>query len=127
MLRFVVRRLLLLLPILVGLSILVFGWIRALPGDPAIALLGERATPARLALIRKQLGLDKPVYVQYWRYVKKVGGGDFGQSVRTRRSVVTEFREKFPATIELALAAMIVSIGLGVPLGFIAAKRYGSP
>ncbi len=127
MLRFVVRRLLLLVPILLGLSILVFAWIRALPGGPAEALLGERATPERVAQIRKQYGLDKPVYVQYLRYVKTVGQGDFGQSVRTRRAVVTELREKFPATIELALAAMIVSIGVGVPLGFIAAKRYGGP
>ena len=128
MLRFVVRRLLLLVPILIGLSILVFAWIRALPGDPAIALLGERATPARVALIRKQLGLDKPVYVQYGRYVKKIALDlDFGQSTRTRRPVTDEFRDRFPATIELALAAMIVSVGLGVPLGFIAAKRYGGP
>jgi peptide/nickel transport system permease protein len=127
MLRFVVRRLLLLVPILLGLSILVFMWIRALPGDPAIALLGERATPARLALIRDQLGLDEPVYVQYVRYVKKVGKGDFGESVRTRRPVVDEFRDRFPATIELAIAAMIFAVTLGVPLGFIAAKRYGGP
>jgi peptide/nickel transport system permease protein len=128
MLRFVVRRLLLLVPILLGLSILVFGWIRALPGGPAEALLGERATPARVAQIRKQYGLDKPVYVQYLRYVKTVTlDRNFGQSVRTRRPVLTEFREKFPATIELALAAMIVSVGLGIPLGFIAAKRYGGP
>jgi peptide/nickel transport system permease protein len=118
---------LLLIPILLGLSILVFGWIRALPGGPAEALLGERATPARVAQIRKQYGLDKPLYVQYGRYLKTVGNGDFGQSVRTRRPVLTEFKEKFPATIELALAAMIVSVGLGVPLGFIAAKRYGGP
>jgi peptide/nickel transport system permease protein len=128
MLRFVVRRLLLLVPILLGLSILVFGWIRALPGGPAEALLGERATPERVAQIRKQYGLDRPVYVQYLRYVKTVAiDRDFGQSVRTRRPVLTEFREKFPATIELALAAMVVSIGVGVPLGFIAAKKYGGP
>ena len=126
MLRFVVRRLILLIPILLGLSILVFMWIRALPGDPAIALLGERATPARLALIRKQLGLDKPVYEQYIRYMKKVGSGDFGDSVRTRRAITTEFRERFPATIELALGAMLFAVLVGVPLGFIAAKRYGT-
>ena len=127
MLRFVVRRLLLLVPILLGLSILVFGWIRALPGGPAEALLGERATPERVAQIRRQYGLDKPIYVQYLRYVQTVGRGDFGQSVTSRRPVLEEFREKFPATIELALAAMVVSIGIGVPLGFVAAKRYGGP
>jgi peptide/nickel transport system permease protein len=127
MVRFGVRRLILLIPILLGLSILVFAWIRALPGDPAIALLGERATPARVAVIRKQLGLDKPVWEQYVRYMKKVGKGDFGDSVRTRRPVVTEFRERFPATIELAFAAMIFAVGVGVPLGFIAAKKHGGP
>ena len=127
MLRFVVRRLFLLVPILLGLSILVFAWIRALPGGPAEALLGERATQERVEQIRRQYGLDRPVYVQYLRYVERVGQGDFGQSTRTRRPVVEEFKEKFPATIELALAAMIVSIGIGVPLGFVAAKKYGGP
>src|SRR5215211_224438 len=127
MLRFVVRRLFLLITILLGLSILVFAWIRALPGDPAIALLGERATPARIALIRKQLGLDEPVYVQYFRYVKKVGKGDLGDSVRTRRPVVDEIQQRFPATIELAVGAMLFAIFVGVPLGFVAAKKYGGP
>jgi peptide/nickel transport system permease protein len=127
MLRFVVRRLILLIPILLGLSILVFAWIRALPGDPAIALLGERATPARIALIRKQLGLDEPVYVQYFRYVQKVAKGDLGDSVRTRRPVVDEIQQRFPATIELAVGAMLFAIFVGVPLGFVAAKKYGGP
>ena len=71
MLRFVVRRLLLLIPILLGLSLLVFFWIRALPGDPATALLGERATPEAIAAINKQYGLDKPIYVQYFAYVRQ--------------------------------------------------------
>jgi len=125
MLRFVVRRLLLLLPILVGLSILVFLWIRALPGSPAIALLGERATPETIAQIERKYGLDKPVHVQYWRYLNNVARADFGDSIVSRRPVVDELRQRFPATIELALAAMIFSIALGIPLGFIAAKRYG--
>jgi peptide/nickel transport system permease protein len=125
MLRFVVRRLLLLLPILVGLSILVFLWIRALPGSPAIALLGERATPETIAQIERKYGLDKPVHVQYWRYLNNVARADFGDSIVSRRPVVEELRQRFPATIELALAAMIFSVALGIPLGFIAAKRYG--
>jgi peptide/nickel transport system permease protein len=125
MLRFVVRRLLLLVPILLGLSILVFGWIRALPGDPAHALLGERATPAAIAQIERQLGLDKPIYVQYFNYVKEVASGDFGNSITTRRPVSEEIGRRFPATVELALAAGIFAILVGVPLGFLAAKRYG--
>jgi peptide/nickel transport system permease protein len=126
MLRFVVRRLLLLIPILIGLSILVFLWIRALPGGPAEALLGERATPETIAAIERQYGLDEPLPVQYWRYVKTVSGGDFGDSTVSRQPVVEEFKQKFPATIELAVAAMLFSLLLGIPLGFIAAKKYGS-
>jgi peptide/nickel transport system permease protein len=125
MLRFVVRRLLLLVPILVGLSLLVFLWIRALPGSPAIALLGERATPETIAQIEREYGLDKPVHVQYWRYVNNVVRADFGDSIVSRRPVVEELKQRFPATIELALVAMIFSITVGIPLGFIAAKRYG--
>ena len=125
MLRFVVRRLLLLIPILIGLSLLVFFWIRALPGDPATALLGERATPEAIVAVNKQYGLDKPIYVQYFAYVKQTASGNFGTSQTSRRPVTTEFTERFPATIELALAAMFFSIVFGLPLGFFAAKRYG--
>jgi peptide/nickel transport system permease protein len=126
MLRFVVRRLLLLVPILLGLSVLVFLWIRALPGGPAIALLGERATPETIAQIERQYGLDRPIHVQYWRYVQNVARADFGDSTVSRRPVVEELKQKFPATIELALAAMIFSVVVGIPLGFLAAKKYGS-
>jgi peptide/nickel transport system permease protein len=124
-LRFFVRRLLLLVPILVGLSILVFLWIRALPGSPATTLLGERATTEAIQAIEREYGLDKPLYEQYFTYVEKVGRLDFGDSVTSRRPVVEEFRQRFPATIELAVAAMLFSVILGIPLGFIAAKRYG--
>jgi peptide/nickel transport system permease protein len=125
MLRFVVRRLLLLVPILLGLSILVFGWIRALPGGPAEALLGERATEASIAQIEKQYGLDKPIYVQYVSYLKTVVRGDFGTSITTRQPVVEEIKRRFPATVELAVAAGLFAIMVGIPLGFLAAKRHG--
>jgi peptide/nickel transport system permease protein len=126
LLRFTVRRLLLLVPILIGLSILVFLWIRALPGSPAQALLGERATPEAIAAIRREYGLDKPLHEQYFSYVRSVLRGEFGDSVTSRRPVVEEFKQRFPATIELALAAMFFSVLFGIPLGFIAAKRYGT-
>ena len=125
MLRFVVRRLILLVPILIGLSLLVFFWIRALPGSPAEALLGERATPESIAQARDQYGLDDPLYVQYWRYVQTVGSGDLGTSIATHRPITEELRERFPATIELALSAMFFATLIGVPLGFFAAKRHG--
>ena len=127
MLRFVVRRLLLLVPILLGLSILVFLWIRILPGGPAQALLGERGTAEQEAQIERQYGLDEPVHVQYWKYVQTVVRGDLGDSIATRRPVVEELKQRFPATIELALAAMLFSIVFGIPLGFFAAKKHGSP
>jgi peptide/nickel transport system permease protein len=125
MLRYLVRRLLLLVPILFGVSLLIFFWIRALPGSPAESLLGERATPALVQAYRKRYGLDKPVYEQYWQYLKTTLRGDLGVSVASRRQVTAEIRQKFPATVELAVAAMLFSILLGVPLGFFAAKRYG--
>jgi peptide/nickel transport system permease protein len=126
MLRFVVRRLLLIVPILVGLSILVFLWIRALPGSPAEALLGERATPATVAAVKHRYGLDKPITTQYWAYVRQTASGDLGISIASRRPVLDEIEQRFPATVELALAAMIFAIGLGIPLGFLAAKWYRS-
>jgi peptide/nickel transport system permease protein len=125
MLRFVVRRLLLLVPILLGLSLLVFFWIRALPGGPAQALLGERATAESIAEIEELYGLDKPVHEQYFTYLGTVVKLDFGTSITSRRPVTDEIRERFPATIELALAAMLFSVLVGIPLGFVAAKRYG--
>src|SRR5918994_6291568 len=124
MLRYVVRRLVLMIPILFGLSIVVFVFIHALPGDPADALLGERGSAEQEERIREQLGLDRPLPVQYARYMQNVFSGDLGSSVRTRRPVSTELANRFPATVELSLAAMIFAIGVGVPLGFIAAKRY---
>src|SRR5712691_9622592 len=126
MLRFVVRRLLLLVPILLGLSILVFGWIHLLPGSPAEALLGERATPQAVAQIRRQYGLGKPLYVQYWRYLDTTVHGNLGTSIASTRTVTFEIGHRFPATVELALAAMLLAVVVGVPLGFLAAKRYGS-
>jgi peptide/nickel transport system permease protein len=124
-LRFVVRRLLLLVPILLGLSILVFAWIRALPGDPAEALLGERATPASVERLKHQYGLDRPIYVQYAKYLDQTAHLDFGHSIASRRTVTEEIRTRFPATVELALAAMVFSVFLGIPLGFFAAKYHG--
>src|ERR671915_865226 len=125
MLRFVVRRLLLLVPILIGLSILVFLWIRALPGGPAQALLGERATAEQVAQIEREYGLDQPIHEQYWRFVKKAGSLDFGTSTYSRQPVTEEIKLRFPATVELALAAMLFSVTIGIPLGFVAAKRHG--
>ncbi len=126
MLRYIVRRLLLLIPILIGVSLLIFFWIRALPGSPAESLLGERATPALVQAYRKKYGLDKPIVEQYFKYLKTTAiDRDLGVSVASHRKVWTEIRQKFPATIELAAAAMIFAVVFGLPLGFFAAKGYG--
>ena len=126
MLRYVVRRLLLMVPILLGLSLLLFLWVRALPGSPAEALLGERGTPELVAQYREQYGLDEPIWKQYLAYLKTtMVERELGVSIASHRDVSEEIRERFPATVELALAAMVFAMMIGVPLGFFAAKRYG--
>jgi peptide/nickel transport system permease protein len=125
MLRYIVRRLLLMIPILLGLSILLFFWVRALPGSPAEALLGERTTPALVAAYRKRYGLDEPIYKQYAKYLNTTVHGDLGVSVASHRRVKDDIQRRFPATVELALAAMLFAMTIGIPLGFVAAKRYG--
>lgn len=126
MLRFVVRRLLLLVPILLGLSILVFAWVRALPGGPAQALLGERATSQSVAAVRHAYGLDRPLVEQYLSFLSHAVRLDFGNSIYTQRTVSYEIAHRFPATIELSVAAMVFAVGLGIPLGYVAARRYQS-
>jgi peptide/nickel transport system permease protein len=126
MLRFVVRRLLLLVPVLLGLSILLFLWVRALPGGPAESLLGERATPEAIEEIERVYGLDRPIWEQYLKYMQNLVSGDLGTSISSRRPVTEEIGRRFPATVELALAALIFAVSIGVPLGFVAAKRYGT-
>jgi peptide/nickel transport system permease protein len=124
-LRFVIRRLLLLVPVLVGLSILLFAWVRALPGDPARALLAEKATPESIAAVNAQYGFDKPLLQQYLIYTGRLLTGDFGSSPRTGLPVLGTFLERFPATVELSLAALLFAVVLGIPIGYLAASRAG--
>ena len=119
MLRFVVRRLLLLVPILLGLSILLFFWVRALPGDPAAALLGERATPEDIARINELYGFDRPLIEQYWSYLSNALRLDFGVSSRSGDTVIEEFLRRFPATAELGVTAIILATAIGIPLGIL--------
>jgi peptide/nickel transport system permease protein len=125
-LRFVVRRLALVVPVLLGLSVLLFAWLRALPGDPARTLLGERATPAAIERITVAYGFDQPLPVQYLTYLGRLVRGDLGTSSRTGEPVLESFLLRFPATVELALAALLVAVLLGIPLGYLAARRHGS-
>lgn len=123
MVRFAARRLLLAVPVLIAVSFLVFAWTRALPGGPAQALLGERATPDAVAAVERQYGLDRPLLVQYGKYLQRIASGDFGLSIESQRPITDELRERFPATVELTLAAMMFAVGVGVPLGVVAAKH----
>ncbi len=125
MVRFLGKRLLQTVPVLLGLTILLFLWVRALPGNPAQALLGETATPEAVAHIEKLYGFDQPVFVQFWRFVGRLVVGDFGSSIKTGESVIDSFVSRFPATIELAVAAMLFATIIGIPLGYLAARRHG--
>ena len=125
MLRVIGKRLALLVPTLFGLSVLLFLWVRALPGGPATALLGERATPEAVARVNELYGFDQPLLLQYFTYMGKLLQGDFGTSIITGRPVLAEFATRFPATIELSIVALIFAIGIGIPLGYLAARYYG--
>jgi len=125
MVRVVLQRLALLIPTLFGLSILLFLWVRALPGGPATALLGERGTPESIARINELYGFDRPLVQQYLSWIGQLLQGNFGTSTRTQIPVFEEFLQRFPATIELTLVALIFAVGIGIPLGYVAARHHG--
>ncbi len=125
MLRTIGNRLLLLIPTLFGLSVLLFLWVRALPGGPAVALLGERATPEAVAEINELYGFNEPLITQYFIWLGKLLQGDFGQSIQTRAPVTEEFMRRLPATLEVGILAIILAVGIGIPLGYWAARRHG--
>lgn len=126
MARFLLRRLLLTIPVLIGVATLVFSLIHLVPGDPVQAMLGESAAPADVAKLRTQLGLDRPLYQQYISFARGVVHGDLGTSLRTSEPVTEAILTRMPATLELALAAMGVAILIAIPLGIVAAVRAGT-
>lgn len=123
MTRFILRRLGGLVFVLFGVSIMTFFLAQIVPADPVAAALGTNAREAQIEAYRRQLGLDQPVVVQYVRYMGRLLQGDLGASIRTRRPVADDLRDFLPATVELTLAAMLVTILVGIPLGVIAALR----
>jgi dipeptide transport system permease protein len=127
MLRFVARRIALTLPIFLALIALTFFALRLVPGDPIEVRRGERGiTPERLAELRHEMGLDQPLWKQFWDYLLQVLQGDFGLSVVTHEPVLKEFLTLFPATLELTICAMLFSIVLGIPAGILAGLKRGS-
>lgn len=125
MFQYIFRRILLVIPVVIGVTFLAYAMI-LLTGDPTSALAGEHATPELRARIREQLGLDDPLPVQYVRFLGRIVQGDFGTSVMTRTPVLVELKQFFPATIELALGAMVIAVLVGVPLGVIAGYKHNS-
>jgi peptide/nickel transport system permease protein len=124
--RYLLRRLALTIPILVGVSLLVFLMLHSAGGDPAQTILGARADPESIAALRRELGLDRPLLVQYVAFLSGAVRGDFGRSYRSNTPVVTEIAARFPATIELAVAAMAIAVVTGVVFGTLAAVRRHS-
>ena len=127
MFRYVLNKLLLIVPTLIGITICAFGFVRLLPGDPILALAGEHGvTAARYEQLKIQFGFDQPIWKQYLSYIWNVLHGDFGTSIATHTPVIREFLILFPATVELGLCAIILAVVLGIPAGILAATRRGS-
>jgi len=126
MTAYLLRRILIALPTLLGVVVLVFLMVRLAPGDPAVLLAGEFATPETLEAIRARYGLDRSLPEQFLIYLEALLRGDLGESARSRRPVLEELKTYFPNTLELASAAILVSVLTGIPLGVLAALRPGS-
>ena len=127
MLRLIGRRLAISVPVLFGVTVLVFLILHLIPGDPAqIMLFGSRPTPQQIQQLRVQLGLDQPLPVQYWLYLERILRGDFGQSFITGRPIDEEIAARLPDTLELTLAAMLVAVLIGMPVGILGGVRPGS-
>jgi len=126
MFHYILKRLLHLLFILIGISVITFSMIHLIPGDPARVLAGVDAADEDVAALRTALGLDRPLYEQYIDYMWRALHGDLGRSLQTRREVVLEIKERFPNTVQLAFTAVIIATILGVPAGIIAASRNHS-
>lgn len=126
MLRYFVRRVLLAIPVLIGVATLVFSLIHLVPGDPAQAMMGDGASPQDVAELRKSLGLDQPLLSQYASFMRHAVKGDLGTSFRTGQPVTQMVLERMPATAELAIASMIVAVVIAIPLGVVAAVYRGT-
>jgi len=127
MFQFIIKKLMLVIPTFIGITLLTFTLIRLIPGDPIEVMAGERGvSPERHAALRAELGLDQPLLVQYFDYVKNIASGDLGRSLITKTPVTEEFLTLFPATVELASCAALFAILVGLPCGIIAAVKRGS-
>jgi dipeptide transport system permease protein len=127
MLRYILGKLALIVPTFIGISILAFGFVRILPGDPVLVLAGEHGlSPERHAALMHEFGLDLPIWQQYWNYLTQILSGNFGISFTTKTPVLREFLTRFPATVELSVCALIFAVIIGIVFGIFAAVRRGS-
>jgi ABC-type dipeptide/oligopeptide/nickel transport system permease component len=126
MLAYVARRLVQLVPVLLGISLLVFLLVHLVPGDPVRVMMQDVGSPEQIERVRGQLGLDRPIYVQYVTFVVRAARGDFGRSIHTRRPVAQEIALRFPYTLRMAVAATLVAVVAGIVLGAIAAMNHQS-
>lgn len=126
MAQYIVRRLFNLIPVILGITLLVFAFLHLIPGDPATVLAGERATPEQVEALRERLGLNQPLPVQYFTFLWNLIRLDFGTSILSGVTIAEEIRIRWPATFELSVAAMLIAIILGIPAGVLAAVRKNS-
>ena len=126
MLRYFLKRLMFLIPVLLGVSVVIFSIVHLAPGDPAEVMLGPSATQEEISSLREQLGLTKPLYVQYGIFLTNALKGDLGRSIKSNAPVVDEIMERFPATLTLAVLGMIFAIVIGLPLGILAALKQNT-
>ncbi|MFW5686521.1 MAG: nickel ABC transporter permease [Spirochaetota bacterium] len=124
--RYIFRRMVLLIPVMLGVSFLVFTIMFFTPGDPAKILLGERAPADEIQALREEMGLNDPFFVQYGRFIFNALQGDLGRSLTTRQPAALELFARFPATMQLAAAAVLVAVLMGIPIGIISATRQYS-
>lgn len=124
--RYILRRLVAMIPVIFIVSLIVFSLIHLTPGDPAQTMLGEEATPKEVAALRAKLGLDQPLPVQYVKWAGAVLHGDLGRSIRSNQPVSEAIRDRLPVTVELALLAMVISLVIAIPVGVVAAMRRNS-
>ncbi|WDV44954.1 ABC transporter permease [Clostridiaceae bacterium M8S5] len=126
MLKYIIKRLMLLIPVLIGISIMVFVVMHVFTTDPASIILGQHATADQIEALQQELGFDKPLYIQYWDFIKGIMHGSFGDSLITKESVTSEFFARFPATVELAIVSIILASVLGITIGIISAIKQNS-
>lgn len=120
-----IKRLLATIPVIFGVLLLTFLLVHLVPGDPVDVMLGESATVTDRAALRESLGLDQPLFIQFWQYLSGLTQGDFGQSIHTKQPIADILKARYPNTVKLAIVGLIIALLIGIPLGIVAALKAG--